>query len=64
VPDWWPDASVRYVQLSANYAPQADEAALRGWPVIRLDRRHLYMTARPQVVADALIDVLDALGGA
>ena len=55
VPERWPDADVRYVQLSAAYDADAAAARERGWQVRGYrDGSHLDVATRPAVVADLL----------
>jgi hypothetical protein len=50
-----------YLQLSAPYAPLADEAERNGWPTIREPADHLAPLTRPGVVAGHLQTLLEAL---
>ncbi len=52
--DAWETLPAAYLQLSRRYAPQADWAQARGWPVRRLDLHHLGMVTHPGEVAAAL----------
>ena len=52
--DAWEALPAAYLQLSRRYAPQADWAEARGWPVRRLDLHHLAMASHPEPVAAAL----------
>ena len=55
VPDAWPEAGARYVQLSPAYDGAADEARARGWPVARgRSMAHLDVANHPVPVADLL----------
>ncbi|MGH8793693.1 MAG: alpha/beta fold hydrolase [Stackebrandtia sp.] len=56
-----PPESCAYIQLSAAYEGQADEAARRGWAVRRHDADHLTMLTRPDFVAELLDDAVAAL---
>ena len=47
-----------YVELSATYAEEAEEAESRGWPVRRLTSHHLASATDPEPVADAIAQVL------
>jgi pimeloyl-ACP methyl ester carboxylesterase len=51
-----------YVQLSAAYEQDADEAAELGWPVRRLNTHHLAPATDPGPVAEAILEVLTAAG--
>ncbi|MGH2683995.1 MAG: alpha/beta fold hydrolase [Actinomycetota bacterium] len=53
----WPDAPCGYVQFTDAYAPYADEAERRGWPVTRADAGHFHMLADPVGVADLLEEI-------
>jgi hypothetical protein len=55
--DAWETLPAAYLQLSRRYAPQADWAEARGWPVRRLDLHHLAMASHPQEVAEAVRDL-------
>jgi hypothetical protein len=44
-----------YVQLSAVYDAEADVAAARGWPVVRLTAQHLHFAVDEDAVADVLV---------
>jgi hypothetical protein len=57
----WPDAPTAYLQLSAAYADQADEARQRGWPVTHLAADHLAPLTDPGLVAGALRELLSQL---
>jgi len=52
--DAWESLPAAYLQLSRRYAPHADWAEARGWPVRRLDLHHLAMATHPAEVATAL----------
>ena len=49
-----PIASAAYVLLSDAYRAEADEAALRGWPVTELRGTHLELVNNPAAVAAAI----------
>jgi hypothetical protein len=51
----WSAQHAGYLQTSALYVEEADEAARRGWPVARIDGTHLHPFLEPQATADALI---------
>ncbi len=48
-----------YLQLSAGYGADAEQARARGWPLRALDGSHLQMLVDPGAVADALLRVAD-----
>jgi hypothetical protein len=55
VPDRWPEAGARYVQLSAAYDRDAAEAGARGWPVAGGNGgSHLDVATEPGRIADLL----------
>jgi hypothetical protein len=56
-----PTPSRAYLLLSQPYAPLADEVERLGWPTIRESTDHLAMLTRPELVADRLLQLLDAL---
>jgi len=51
-----------YLQLSGAYAAEAALAEARGWPVTRLNLKHLAMLTHPQEVAGALRALMPAIG--
>ena len=53
-----------YILLSEISAPDADEAARRGWPVERIDGTHLSILTDPERVVDAIGAVIAALASA
>lgn len=57
VPAGWSDRRCGYVQLSAAYATDADEARTRGWPATELDSSHLGPHTEPGRVLAAVLDV-------
>jgi pimeloyl-ACP methyl ester carboxylesterase len=57
-PDVTWDGPAGYVQLSAAYASDADQAEALGWPVRRLDTHHLAPATDPAPVAQAILEVL------
>jgi pimeloyl-ACP methyl ester carboxylesterase len=57
-PDVTWDGPAGYVQLSAAYAGDADQAEALGWPVRRLDTHHLAPATDPAPVARAILEVL------
>jgi hypothetical protein len=48
-----------FLQLSAGYAHEAEDAAQRGWGVRRLALHHLAIATDSDVVADAVVDLLN-----
>jgi hypothetical protein len=50
-----------FVQLSETYAPEADAARHRGWPVLTLDANHLALLTAPDAVADAIVRAAELL---
>ena len=55
VPEQWPEAGARYVQLSSAYDDAAAEARARGWPVTgNATGEHLDVATSPARVADLL----------
>jgi pimeloyl-ACP methyl ester carboxylesterase len=53
----WEQLPAAYLQLSAGYQAEADEAARRGWPVRRAALHHLAMVSDPDKVAALLTDL-------
>lgn len=53
----WAQLPATYLQLSAGYEAEANEAARRGWPVRRASLHHLAMVSDPDKVAALLIDL-------
>jgi hypothetical protein len=51
----WEQLPAAYMQLSAGYEAEANEAARRGWPVRRASLHHLAMVSDPDKVAAHLI---------
>lgn len=49
-----PSANSAYLQFSAAYHVEAEEARARGWPVTRLPGEHLHMLVAPEEVAASL----------
>jgi hypothetical protein len=55
VPESWPEDGARYVHLSAAYDDTAEEARIRGWPVVgNGSGAHLDVATDPARVADLL----------
>jgi hypothetical protein len=59
---WW-DEPAGYLQLSAAYDAEREDAAARGWPTSRLDGAHLDVAVRPDAVADAVRSLVAAVTG-
>jgi hypothetical protein len=53
----WEQLPAAYVQLSAGYEAEANEAAQRRWPVRRASLHHLAMISDPDKVAALLIEL-------
>ncbi|HZD72743.1 MAG TPA: alpha/beta fold hydrolase [Actinomycetota bacterium] len=60
----WPAVSCGYLQLSAAYADAADEAARRGWLLVREPADHLAMLTRPAAIGRVVDRLVRALIGA
>ena len=58
MPGGWSDRRCVYLELSAAYADEADEARRRGWPVAELDAQHLAGATDPARVLDAIAALL------
>jgi RimJ/RimL family protein N-acetyltransferase len=54
VPDSWTSRPCGYVRLSEAYDSDAEEAGIRGWPVVRIAGHHLEALTRPAEVARAI----------
>jgi len=54
----WPDAPVSYVQTSAAYDWDANQARLRGWLVERHEGGHFAALTNPEEIADTLTRLL------
>ena len=54
-----PGRQLAYVQLSAAYATEADDARIAGWPLAILVGDHLWPLTHPGAVASAICDVVD-----
>jgi hypothetical protein len=61
VPDDWPNVPVGYVELSPFYRDAVDAARRAGWPMRSLGGHHLLPLTEPARVADALLELVDAL---
>ena len=55
--DKWEPKLCCYVRLSPAYEAEAAEAAMRHWPVRRLDLNHLAMLTDPDRVAEELVSL-------
>lgn len=65
VPADWPVAPCGYLHVSAPYDGSAAQAAALGWPVVRVNGAgHFHMLMDPVAVADALEQVVVAMGAA
>lgn len=51
-----------YLQLSDGYGAFASEAEKAGWGTLRASADHLAVLTRPEMVCNALVNLLDALG--
>jgi len=54
----WPDARCAYIQFSAAYAWDFEQARLAGWPVYELDAGHFHMLVDPQSVTKLLVEAV------
>ena len=57
----WERLPAAYLQLSATYASEADEAARRAWRVRRAQLHHLAMASSPALVANLVNELLAEL---
>ena len=57
----WERLPAAYLQLSAAYASEADEAARRAWRVRRAQLHHLAMASSPALVANLVNELLAEL---
>lgn len=55
VPPGWDAKPCGYLRFSDAYAPEADEAARRGWAVEHLPGRHLHQLVDPDAVAERIV---------
>jgi len=55
VPVGWPDTPSAYLQFSEPYGDDAATAAAHGWPVHRINGRHLHLVVDPDAVAEAVV---------
>lgn len=54
----WPDAPCACIQFSPSYDYAAEQARLRGWPVVTIPAGHFHMLNDAAAVTDAILDVL------
>ncbi len=57
VPDDWPARTSGYVAFGETYAEQAALAEASGWPVRRLEGKHLHLLTHPDEVAVAVLQL-------
>ena len=57
----WPDAPCAYLRFSTLYAAAEQRARRADWPTWLLPGEHLHMLADPDAVADALVDLANAV---
>ena len=50
----WGHVPAAYIQTSTMFAPQAEDATKRGWPVVRIAGTHLHPLLAPEETADAI----------
>jgi hypothetical protein len=62
VPDAWPSAPIAYLELSPFYRDAVAAARRARWPLAALTTHHLAPLTEPARVADALIELVGALG--
>lgn len=60
VPTGWSEHSCAYLQLSAAYETEFDEAGTRGWPRMQLHASHLSIHTEPARVVDAVRSLINA----
>jgi hypothetical protein len=60
IPPNWAAFDGGYVLLSEIYRPDAEAAAARGWPVLERLGGHLDLVTRPEIVADAILELATA----
>jgi hypothetical protein len=58
IPVGWDDRPSAYLSFGDTYARERADAATRGWPVRRLPGEHLHMLMAPDVVAEAIEQLL------
>ncbi|MFZ0658160.1 MAG: hypothetical protein WAM05_05545 [Candidatus Binataceae bacterium] len=56
------DCRCGYLQLSDGYGAFASEAEKAGWVTLRASADHLAVLTRPEVVCNALFNLIEALG--
>jgi pimeloyl-ACP methyl ester carboxylesterase len=54
----WPDAPCAYLRLSEAYQGQAERGKAHGWPTIDLSSHHLAVLTDPDLVLEALLDLV------
>lgn len=57
----WEQLPAAYLQLSGRYAPQADWAEARGWPVARAGLHHLAVASHPAEVAAWIAELAEKM---
>ena len=50
----WADSPAGYIQTSGFYDHAAEDAEMRGWPLLRLQGTHLHPTLQPEEMARAI----------
>jgi pimeloyl-ACP methyl ester carboxylesterase len=58
----WPDAACAYLRLSEGYRAPAERARQDGWASAEMDGSHFQMLIDPGAVADAMLDLMRAVG--
>jgi hypothetical protein len=58
IPQGWTNRLGGYLQLSDSYDDDRERAASYGWKTRTIDGSHLDLAVRPEVVADAVIELL------
>ncbi len=64
MPSRWTDFACAYILLTDSYRQDAEEARVRGWPVVELPGNHLDIVNRPGDIADALLAFVTPADGA
>ena len=62
-PGGWDERPGAYLAFGDTYSAERDAAARRCWPVRTLPGEHLHQLNDPAQVSDALVALLDQLGG-
>jgi len=62
VPERWPDVPIAYLELSPFYRDAVAAAQQAQWPLRSLAAHHWLPLTEPARVADALIELVDAIG--